>query len=637
MFIKRTTKTVNGIPYHNYLLVQSVRTKEGPRQKTVCSLGNLAPGPPEKWRDMAQRVESAVSGQLQIKSDPIIDRMVQMARKAGVLDPQDEQKLLEEQKQNEPDQWVKVDTASLRLDDACEAGPVHVAHQMWKKLELDDVLEAANLPERAKRLTEIEVINRLVEPGSEHSVRNWVSRTALPDIFREDMPPINDTALYRNLDKLHPEREKIEQTLAEKEITLFNLRSTIFLYDLTSTYFEGLCAQNTKAKHGYSRDKRSDCRQVVVGLTLNGDGFPTAHEIFDGNRVDCTTVEDMLTTLDKRTGNGKGHTVVVDRGMSGKENLAAIKAKGHHYIVASRQPEREQYLADFECEQDWEEVIRDVSPNNEYQKKSSVTIKRMDKDDETIILCLSEGRAKKDRAIREKKEKLLLADLEKLQKRIGAGNLVQEKLIHEQIGRLKERYPRVARYYDITFNSKAGKLAWIEDKQQKEKAQRLDGGYLLKTDRNDLSNSEIWQTYLMLTRVENAFRDMKGPLAIRPVFHQLDRRAETHIFICILAYHLLVAIEKLLQGAGIFSSWETIKKELSTHQIVTASMKVDNGSVLLIRQATNPNPAQEVIYEALKVPAQVIKPVRFWCDPEPAPADPLSLAADHEVALVGTN
>jgi transposase len=339
----------------------------------------------------------------------------------------------------------------------------------------------------------------------------------------------------------------------------------------------------------------------------------------------------MLTTLDKRVGDRKGHTVVVDRGMSGKENLAAIKAKGHHYIVASRQPEREQYLAEFECEQGWEEVIRDVSPNNEYQKKSSVTIKRMDKADETMLLCLSGGRAKKDKAIREKKEKLLLADLEKLQKRIADGKLVQETLIHEQIGRLKERYPRVARYYDIAFESETGKLSWTEDKQAKEKAEKLDGGYLLKTDRKDLSNDEIWRTYLMLTRVENAFRGMKGPLAIRPIFHQTEARVETHIFICILAYHLLVAIEKLLHDAGVFSSWDTIKKELGTHQIVTISMQADNGRTLLIRQATNPNPPQALIYDALKVPAQIIKPVRIWCDPAPIPT------ASQVTDEVGTN
>jgi transposase len=633
MFIKRTTKTVNGIPYHNYLLVQSVKTEKGPRHTTVCSLGNLEPGPPKKWQELAQKIESAIAGQLALKPDPVIDRIVQKAREAGVLAEAQEQN--SSVNQTVQDNWAKVDTSTVRVDDAAEAGPVHVAHQIWNKLELDEVLEAANLPERAIRLTEIEVINRLVEPGSEHSVRNWVSRTALPDIFRDDMPPINDTALYRNLDKLHPEREKIEQALTGKEITLFNLKPTIFLYDLTSTYFEGSCAQNTKAKHGYSRDKRSDCRQVVVGLVLNNDGFPTAHEIFDGNRVDCTTVDDMLTTLDKRAGDRKGHTVVVDRGMSGKENLAAIKAKGHHYIVASRQPEREQYLAEFECEQGWEEVIRDVSPNNEHQKKSPVTIKRMNKADETIILCLSGGRAKKDKAIREKKEKLLLVDLEKLRKRIADGKLVQESLIHEQIGRLKERYPRVVRYYDIAFDSNAGKLTWTEDKQQKEKAEKLDGGYLLKSDRKDLSNEEIWRTYSMLTRVENAFRDMKGPLAIRPVFHQTEARVETHIFICILAYHLLVAIEKLLQDAGIFSSWETIKKELSTHQIVTVSMQADNGRILLIRQATNPNPPQALIYNALKIPARIIKPVRIWCDHDSAPPDsPTLLQADAEV---GTN
>ena len=237
MFIKRTTKTVNGIPYHNYLLVESVKTEKGPRHKTVCSLGNLAPGPAEKWRDMAQRVESAVSGQLPIKHDPVIERMAQLVRQGIVLDTESEQKLLERQKQNEPEQWIKVDTKTLQLDDASEAGPVHVGHQIWNKLDLNEVLESANLSEGAKRLTEIEVINRLVEPGSEHSVRNWVSRTALPDIFREDLPPVNDTALYRNLDRLHPERDKIEQTLAQKERNLFNWQETIFLYDLSSTYF----------------------------------------------------------------------------------------------------------------------------------------------------------------------------------------------------------------------------------------------------------------------------------------------------------------------------------------------------------------------------------------------------------------
>jgi len=630
MFIKRTTKTVNGIPYHNYLLVESVKTEKGPRHKTVCSLGNLAPGPAAKWRDMAQRVESAVAGQLPIKHDPVIERMVQLVRQGIVLDTESEQKLLERQKQNEPEQWVTVDTKTLQLDDASEAGPVHVGHQIWNKLGLNEVLESANLSEGAKRLTEIEVINRLVEPGSEHSVRNWVSRTALPDIFREDLPPINDTALYRNLDKLHPERDTIEQTLAQKERNLFNWQETIFLYDLSSTYFEGLCAQNNKAKHGYSRDKRSDCRQVVLGLVLNGEGFPTAHEIFEGNRTDSTTVEEMLTILDKRTGGKKGLTVVVDRGMSSKENLQSITARGYHYIVASRQPEREQYLAEFESDQGWEEIFRDVSPNNEHQKKSCVEIKRIQQIAETHILCLSEGRAAKDKAIRQKKEKLLLADLDKLKKRIAEGKLVQSKLIHEQIGRLKERYPRVARYYDIVFESES--LVWAENKQEKEKAQKLDGGYLLKTDRKDLSGNEIWRTYLMLTRVENAFRDMKGPLAIRPVFHQLDRRVETHIFICILAYHLLVTIEKLLQDAGIFSSWETIKKELSTHQIVTASMKADNGGILLIRQATNPNPAQKVIYNALKIPSEVMEPVRAWYDPQSA-----SSAADRDLVSVGTN
>lgn len=636
MFIKRTSKTVKGVKYDNCLLVESVSTPKGSRHKVICSLGNLDAGPREKWLDMAHKVQKALSGQLLLEADPAVEQLVEKARAAGLLERVEVQPQQQTAQAEEEDRFATIDTKSVQMDDASEGGPVHVVHQMWNKLEIGEVLRAAGLSGQAARLTEVAVINRLVEPGAEHAIRGWVERTALRDIFVGDLPPINDTALYRNLDKLHPERQKIEQGLADVERKLFNMDQTIFLYDLTSTYFEGLCQGNKSAKRGYSRDHRSDCKQVVVGLVLNGDGFPTAHEIFDGNRVDTTTVEDMLTVLDARTGGQKGLTVVVDRGMAYKDNLKSITQhkNKYHYIVASRQAEREQYLADFESEQGWEEVFRSTSPTNPYQKKSRVIIKRMEQDGETHILCISDGRAAKDKAIRQAKEQKLLADLEKLTKTVASGKLVEEK-IYERIGRLKERYPRVARYYGISVDTQTRQLQWQENKELKERAAQLDGGYLLKTDRKDLSAEKIWHTYMLLTRVENAFRNMKGPLAVRPVFHQIDRRVETHIFICILAYHLLVAMEKLLLEAGIHSSWETIRKELTTHQIATVSMKAKNGSTLLIRQGTNPNPRQKEIYKALKVSTEIISPVRVWCPPD---ADPAAQPPPPTGALgIGTN
>lgn len=313
MFIKRNSRTINGRKYHHYLLVESMRTEKGPRQKVICSLGNLNPGPPEKWRELAKKLERALSGQLTFEEqDESLRKLISKVENA---------KNESNEMADQDSDVVPVKTNEVQCEDAREAGPVHVGHQIWNKLSIGEILSDAGLSDGQQELAEILTLNRLIEPSSEHATPDWVARTAIPDLLGDKYNRLNYRYLYESLDKLHPQRELIEVRLAEKEKTLFNLNSSVYLYDLTSTYFEGDCKLNPAAKHGYSRDKRSDCRQVVVGLILNGDGFPTGHEIFDGNRVDCTTVDDMLKALEKRTGSAKGLTVVVDRGMSGKANL----------------------------------------------------------------------------------------------------------------------------------------------------------------------------------------------------------------------------------------------------------------------------------------------------------------------------
>ena len=455
-------------------------------------------------------------------------------------------------------------------------------------------------------------LNRLIFPLSEHAMPDWVRRTALADILGTDFAVLHDDALYRNLDRLHPSRERIESELAAREKTLFNLDDTLYLYDLTSTYFEGEALDNPQAKRGYSRDKRQDCKQVLVGLVLDREGFPKAHEIFEGNRQDRTTVGAMLESLEKRVGRKPGSTVVVDRGMAYEEDLEQIRAHGYHYLVAGRQPERNAWLDEFERDDDWEEVPRTPSPHNRYQEKSEVRIKRRHKGNEVHILCLSEGRKEKDRAIREAQEQRLRKDGEKLQARIAKGQLTSVERIHEAIGRLKERYPRVARYYRLDYDPQEKTLTWQEDVEKKAIAAKLDGGYVLKTDRQDLTADEIWRTYILLTRVEAAFRAMKSPLAERPIFHQLEHRTQTHVFLCVLAYHLLVAIEKRFLDRGVHTSWWTLSQQLSTHQVVTVVLPTRQGRVLKIRKGTTPEPIHREIYSTLKIPTEVMKPVKTW-------------------------
>jgi transposase len=386
-------------------------------------------------------------------------------------------------------------------------------------------------------------------------------------------------------------------------------------YDLTSTYFEGQALANPKARRGYSRDRRPDCKQVVVGLVVGREGFPLAHEVYAGNTQDRQTLPSMLDSLEKRVGATKGMTVVVDRGLAYAENLAEIRRRGLHYVVAARQPQRDQWREEFEQAEGFEEVHRQPSPRNPFQHKSTVRVKRIAGETEQWILCSSSERVEKDRAIREKQESRFLADVAKLQKRITNGHLVREVVIGEAIGRLKERYPRVARYHALEFDAGEGKLLHQPDAEKKAKAERLDGTYLLRTDRQDLTADETWRIYITLTRAESAFRSMKTPLAERPIFHHLERRVETHIFLCLLAYHLLVAIETTLLRQGVHTSWATVRDTLATHQISTIVLPTDSGAILKVRKGSIPEAEQVELYRLLDVPTELIRPKRTWIKP----------------------
>ena len=277
--------------------------------------------------------------------------------------------------------------------------------------------------------------------------------------------------------------------------------------------------------------------------------------------------------------------------------------------MAGRQPERNAWRGEFEQEDGWEEVIREPSPRNPHQKKSQVRIQRRRQANEVYLLCLSEEREAKDRAIRETRAQRLRKDLERLKARIEKGQLTKLEKIHQAIGQRQERYPRAARYYRIYYDAEQKRLTWEEDTDKKAIAAKLDGGYVLRTDRHDLTADEIWRTYILLTRVEAAFRAMKSPLIERPIFHHLEKRTQTHIFLCVLAYHLLVAMEKRFLDRGVHTSWWTLRQQLSTHQVVTVVLPTKEGRILKIRKGPTPEPIHR---ETLKIPMEVMKPVKTW-------------------------
>src|SRR5882757_10991001 len=354
MYIRKSRRTYKAKTYTNHLLVESVQTAKGPRQRTICSLGSLEPAPAEDWLGLAHKLQSALQGQESLPgSSTEIQEWVEKARNKKKSTGSDGDR-----------STVTVEPDKVQIEQAREAGPVHVGHQLWGQLGMNRILQEAGLSTRACLLTEVMTLNRLIRPSSEHAMPDWIRRTALGDILQEDFSELADEALYRNLDRLHPNREAIERALAEKEKTLFNLDDTVYLYDLTSTYFEGQAKRNPKAKRGYSRDKRPDCKQVVVGLVIGREGFPIAHEVFAGNTQDRKTLGRMLDLLKDRVGLPEGSTVVVDRGLAYAENLQEIRDRKLHYVVAARQPERDQWLDEFEQPEGFEVVPRQPSPQN---------------------------------------------------------------------------------------------------------------------------------------------------------------------------------------------------------------------------------------------------------------------------------
>ena len=479
-------------------------------------------------------------------------------------------------------------------DHCRELGPEYVGHSFWKRLGMDRILRELGFTEKQCLLSEVQVVGRLVCPRSELGTVGWFERTALGELMEGRLKGLNEDLLYRVSDRLYRRREEIEVRLAQRERELFSLDETIILYDFTSTYFEGLAGGNEKAEYGYSRDHRPDQKQVVVGLVLDREGFPKAHTVLKGNTRDPKTLGGILDVLDKRV-EDRRVTVVIDRGLATEKNLEIVKGRGYTYIVATRQSEREKWFPGVEKEQ-----FVTLRENEKGEVEVEGQVRRTG--DEVVVLCYSKKREAKDRAIRERFQERFEEDAQRLKKRVETGNLKDEGKIHQAIGRLRERYPRVARYYDLKLvagESGRWEFRWALKKEDVEKDEARDGMYVLRTNRLDLSDREIWALYVMLTRVENSFRYLKSTLGIRPLFHQKAHRVESHIFISIMAYHLLHAIELKLREHGDTRSWPTIRDILSTHNVVTIIHRGTNGKVYKIRKGTKAERKHEEIYKRL--------------------------------------
>src|SRR5262249_45688887 len=386
MYIRKTVRRYKDKTYENYLLVESVLTDKGPRQKVICSLGDLSPGPPEQWLALARTLQDALTGPPALPGladeDPELQRLADTLPRTGAS-PGDVASETPDAAPR-PGDVIAVHIDRVTCEQPRPAGHIHVDLQFWKRLGLDDILGALGFTPRSVALTCAMTLNRLIHPAAEYAMPDWFRSTALADLLGIDFSRLPDDPLYRHLDRLHPHRAAIESALAQRERGLFDLDETILLYDLTSTYFEGKAERNPKARRGYSRDHPPDCQQVLVGLVIGREGFPGAHEIFEGNAQDRQTLAAMLGLLERRVGLVEGSTVVVDRGMALAENIAELRRRKLHYVVAAGPRERDRWLGEFETVEGFEEVVRPPSPRNPGQKKSSVRVKAHPAEDELL-------------------------------------------------------------------------------------------------------------------------------------------------------------------------------------------------------------------------------------------------------------
>ena len=602
MYIVPSVKRSGDKRYTYYNLVEGVRTPKGPRHRVILSLGKLQNVPTERIRLLSRLIDQRLSGQirllpleaegedLKLEAQRIAEAVVRKGGQGGG-----------------GEDVVSVRLGGIEAGEAVLLGPVHVGLEFWKRLAFDEILDGCGFSRRAAELAMVEVIGRLVAPGSELATSAWVGRTALGDLLEGKLEAVSKDTLYRTSDRLWAARRQIESGLGGAERGLFQLEETLVLYDLTSTYFEGLAAANPKARRGYSRDRRGDCKQFVVGMVLDEAGFPKASETWQGNTRDSSTLDGMLDRLESRVGRGEGTTVVMDRGIATAANVARLRERGYHYIVALASQSRYKWIGEIR--------EGDFRPLDDHHEGIEVCWKQ--KEAEIYLLVRSRERMAKDKAIRERFSDRLEKALQELSPRVASGKLDAKKA-REKIGRLRQQYQRASRFFITEVEEQEGalRLSWRIDQEKLAEARLLDGLYILKTDRCDLEGESLWSLYVMLDRVERSFRYLKTSLGIRPIFHQKQKRADGHIFISILAYHLLHAIEQTLLAHGDHRSWPTINGELQTHRALTVELQDTEQRLHHIRMATRPTAAQTAIYRKLALTSKPLKTKRYVAEPE---------------------
>lgn len=628
MFIKecKTTDKKSKRAYYTHKLVESYRNIDGkPRQRVVMSLGTLDL-PRIRWRELASILETRISGQLSFLEDEediscLADNIMKHNK---FLKSKDKEK-----NKNDSNSDIKeIDMNSLNTSLLRSLGPELVANSFWNKLQFNEMLMKLGFNEKEISFAKAIIIGRLINPDSEFATWKWFqNNTALVEMTPVDISAIGKDSFYEIGDLLLANKESLEQKLYEIESSIFSNGNNVLLYDLTNAYFEGNCKNNSRAKRGHSKEKRTDCPLVTLAIVIDSQGFPIFSNIYDGNKGEPSTLVDVLNQLDKNCSSfkiSKKPILIMDRGIATKDNIKLIIEKDYPYTVVSRRESEKDFSAEFERIKEF--MKKDQTENTDSKtdeilipegwmsidKEKEVFVKKILSKDNCYVLSVSVGRTIKEQSMDLLKETRFLEEMNKLKKSFEKKRILLPQKIGERIGRIKGKFPTASKFYEITINttkdySKVTEIIWTKKEQKKERL-TLTGCYVIETTQINLSPIEIWKQYIQLTRVESTFKDLKSELGLRPIYHQKSNRTESHLFIGVLAYHLLNSIECSLRAGGNTNEWKTIKKILSTHQRSTTILNGSDKKVYHVRTSSLPEPHHNEIYRVLKI-KDTLKPV----------------------------
>lgn len=572
MFLRTHHRFKDGKDHVYWSLCETARTPEGPRQRVLCYLGELNSTDERRWRKTIC-VFNQEGEEKQLSLFPA-DRPV----------PEDDPNV------------VKIHLDRVEWERPRQCGNVVMALMLWKGLDLDRFWEEAIDKEPAdvrwSSIAAILAVNRLLAPRSELSIEErWYRTTALDDLLGIPEEKVNTDRLYRCLDLLLPHKEALEKHLRSKYGELFSANFEVLLYDLTSTYFEGEAKRVAKAKRGYSRDHRPDCKQVLIALVVSEEGFPIAYEVFDGNRRDVTTLQEVIETIEARYGKLK-RIWVFDRGIVSEENLEILRQHEGQYLVGTPRSQLKQFERELLTE-GWQAIREDVEVKLVWNPEGK----------ETYVLCRSEGRKEKEKAIRSRQMKRVEEGFTKLSGRMAKGQIKDEVKIQRQIGAIFARNPQVRGLYEAKLQKSRNQLTlqWQVTAAKKNWADIRDGYYLLRTNLKNQNPEELWEKYMQLMEAEAAFRALKSELAVRPIWHKKGPRVEAHILVAFLGYALWVTLKHSLKHARL---------PLSPMKALHLAARVQSGDILLettdrrklrLRRISRRDPESAQLFEALKI------------------------------------